>query len=163
MPRPHFLPPYSVVLGVQLRDDHRPPRSTAAGFRNAGSSTSGTTASFTRAEAWLPLPDKGQIFRHPALRVGTSVQPCPGLVGTVWTDSIGRVHDLNEVEVTTLEAAAARLKHTKRWLQGKISAGRIYPIIAEVRPRRVWVPSVAVDDYLFRHIVGGTVNVPPQK
>lgn len=88
---------------------------------------------------------------------------CPGLRagpdGLLWTDSLGRVHDLNHAQRVSVGIAAIRLNLCTRTILRRIAVGELYPVLKH-NARCVEIYACGLDDYLVRktrgcRLVGG--------
>lgn len=86
-----------------------------------------------------------------------NVHHCPGLwagkTGLLWTDSLGRVHNLEACERVSVGGAALRLQRSTRSVLRKIRRVELYPVVRH-SCRDIEVYVVGIDDYIARKVVG---------
>ena len=89
------------------------------------------------------------------------LQPCPGLRGSIFRDSLGRDHDLTrEKPISSKEAARdPRMPDSPRRVLELIRARRLYPVLRD-NARVIRIYPSAIADYWARQCSGARASKP---
>jgi len=85
----------------------------------------------------------------------TAPRQCPGLTitsaGIHFTDSLGRLHDLEHDKQMTPGEVALKLGRSSEWVLRQIRSRELYPVLY-YNPRNVTVFACAVGDFICRKL-----------